>query len=127
MMSKRPNSTAMRRKCFDAHRRIHPVTDRVILVCHVCGLAFDPVKEPWEAEHVLPLNCGGTNDPDNLLPAHASCHAGKTSGEATVRAQVKRGADHHYGIKRSARPMVCGRRSPFKKRMDGSVVRRDQE
>ena len=100
-MSPRPNSTAMRRRCFVAHRYIHPTLQHFVMNCHICSQVIDPVKESdWVAEHVLPRNCGGSDDTDNVKPAHGSCSTGKTSKEASVRAQVKRGADRHYGIKR---------------------------
>lgn len=125
-MSPRGNSTKIRRQCFEAHRYRHPLTGRTVMDCHICGGVIDPAAgDTWEAEHVLPHNVGGTA----VAPAHAgknSCHAEKTAQEASVRAQVKRGAERHFGVKRSSRPMPFGRNSPLKRKLNGQIVQRDQ-
>lgn len=67
-------------------------------VCHLCGLAIKQ-GEPWEVEHKIALTCGGTDDDDNLAPAHVDCHAGKTRADKKAGAKLTRIAAAHVGIK----------------------------
>ena len=54
----RPNNT---RQTRERNKRILAASD----VCHICGEAgADAV------DHVIPLSRGGTDDPNNLRPAH---------------------------------------------------------
>jgi 5-methylcytosine-specific restriction endonuclease McrA len=93
-------------------------------ICCLCGEKIDGVKEMWD-EHFDPLWRTGDNSPDNRRPAHAKCARDKTSSEAAERAKGRDMAEYHFGAKRpKTKPMPCGRRSPFKKKMDGTVVRR---
>lgn len=93
-------------------------------VCHICGATIWP-GEPWEVEHVIPIAQGGEDGGDNLAPAHVDCHASKTAQDAANTARAKRLQARHLGAKAPSRAVVPGsKRSPWKKRLDGSVVRR---
>jgi len=64
------------------------------LPCHYCG------KEPaGTIDHVIPVSQGGTNHPDNLVPACAACNYSKGSRLASRRYKTKR-----RNIKRSDNP-----------------------
>lgn len=91
--------------------------------CHLCSRKIAE-GELWEAEHVQPLSMGGSDTPANMRPAHVDCHAGKTKAEAGPRAKADRNAKRAAGIKRPSR-MAGSRGSPYRKRMDGTVERRD--
>ena len=92
--------------------------------CCLCGEKIDGVHEMWD-EHINPLWLAGDNSAENRAPAHVRCAREKTAAEATQRAKGRDVAERHFGAKQAkTRPMPCGRRSPFKKRMDGSVVKR---
>lgn len=108
----RRNSTRDRRECLAAHE--------ADFRCHLCGGRIDPVRDRWEAEHVVPLALGGTS----VLPAHAKCHAAKTADDVGRIAKAKRGGESHKGVRVSARPMPGSRASGWKRRMDGTVERR---
>lgn len=43
--------------------------------CWLCGQAGADTLD-----HVLPLSCGGTNDPANLRPAHKACNVRRSNG-----------------------------------------------
>lgn len=92
-------------------------------ICCVCGCKIDGVKEAWD-EHVNPLWLNGDNSAPNRAPAHAKCARSKTSEEAEVRAKIRNTAEKHFGAKTSSQPMPCGRKSRFKKKMNGQVVER---
>jgi 5-methylcytosine-specific restriction endonuclease McrA len=94
-------------------------------VCHICGGRISG-GQAWEVEHVIPLALGGLDKPQNMRPAHPICHREKTSVDAGDTARAKRREAKHIGAKApSRRPMPGSRASRFKKRMDGTVVRRE--
>jgi 5-methylcytosine-specific restriction endonuclease McrA len=113
MTDKRPSSAKARRECFDANKRSQD--GKYVLDCHICGGTIDPVREPWEAEHVIPHAFGG----EALKPAHYKCHKVKTSTvDVPAIAKSKRASDKHLGIKRK------GWGGKWKKKMSGEVVER---
>jgi 5-methylcytosine-specific restriction protein A len=111
-----------------------PLTNRQMIhmfiyakgVCELCGQKIDGIRDMWD-EHMTPLWVGGSNEEWNRKPVHRRCGQAKTSKEATQRARIRSFAEFHYGAKRSRTPMPGGKRSAWKKKMDGSVVRRDEE
>ena len=51
--------------------------------CHICGDTIDyelPYLDPGEfvVDHVIPLNRGGTDTPDNTAAAHRACNRAKS-------------------------------------------------
>lgn len=77
----------------------------------------------WD-EHLVPLADGGSNDLSNRDIAHRKCAQLKTQREAVSRGKLRRAAEKHLGAKTSNNPMPGSRRSQWKRKMDGSVVRR---
>lgn len=116
-----------------------PLTDKQRLqmflahngICCICGNKIDGVRERWIDEHELALWLGSQGDYERLNalknrgPAHERCAKAKTAKEATQRARGRKFAENHFGAKRSKRPMPCGKRSRWKKKMNGDVVLRD--
>lgn len=96
--------------------------------CHICGGKIHGATERWEISHEIPLELGGADDDENRKLAHYKCHRTQTAQVDIPRiAKAKRTHVKHIGAKRSSRPMVGSRRSPWKRKLDGTVVRRDQE
>ena len=93
--------------------------------CVCCGRHIGPALPP-RFDHIVPLKDGGENREGNLQVLCVQCHALKTKGEAKDRAMVHRKISAHYGIKQSKNPMPGSKASPWKRRMDGTVVRRDK-
>jgi 5-methylcytosine-specific restriction protein A len=91
-------------------------------ICHLCSRKIAP-GEIWEIEHRKPLALGGTNDADNLSPAHVDCHAGKTRGEIKIIRKADRQMKAHAGV-RKKQPFPGGRGSRWKKTLDGRTVER---
>lgn len=126
MSDRRPSSTKLRRQCFDNHKYTDAL-GRIRMDCHLCNLPIDPVRDEWEAEHVLRRALGGELVPDidgegNVQPAHVDCHNRKTKVDVRENAKGKRMSDRHFGIKRSR---GFGN-SRFRKKVSGEVVRRDE-
>ena len=51
-------------------------------VCHLCGEVIDmrlkwPNRWSLTMDHVLPISRGGSNDLENIRPAHGSCNSAK--------------------------------------------------
>ena len=93
-------------------------------ICHLCGGKIT-VGQAWEIEHVIPLAQGGSDEPDNMRPAHARCHKAKTADDLGNIARAKRREAKHIGAKApSRRPLPFGKRSPWKMKLDGRIVPR---
>lgn len=94
--------------------------------CHLCGDKIDGTRDRWEVEHIIPLAMGGDEDrgSPNLQPAHVSCHAAKTLLDVTAIAKAKRLEARHSGALRKRSVIPGSKGSAFKKRIDGTVVRR---
>ena len=93
--------------------------------CHICGQKIHP-QEKWDIEHIIPLALGGADSGDNLDLAHQSCHRDKTKADVGRLAKAKRQAAYHSGKKLSKTPLPCGKSSKWKRKLDGSLVRRDE-
>lgn len=95
-------------------------------VCHLCRMKVVP-GEDWDVSHEIPLETGGKDDDTNWLVAHRKCHRTHTNKvDIPLIAKVKRIHQKHIGAKRPKSQMPGGRNSMWKKKMDGSVVRRNE-
>ena len=77
-----------------------------------------------EYHHDTECAFGGTATLDNCVVLCTGCHADITGERAAVIAKSNRVRAKHLGIRRSRSSFATNRDGPFKKRMDGSVVRR---
>jgi 5-methylcytosine-specific restriction endonuclease McrA len=94
-------------------------------MCHLCSMKVVP-GEDWDVSHDIPLEAGGKDDATNWFVAHRKCHRVHTSTvDAPLIAKVKRIHQKHVGAKTSRSPMPLGRGSKFKRKMDGTIVRRE--
>jgi 5-methylcytosine-specific restriction endonuclease McrA len=78
-------------------------------------------------EHVIALEMGGTDTDDNIRLTCKGCATEKTKKDHSQAAHAKRRKASVLGMKQSKTPLPFGRGSKFKKKMDGTVVRRDEE
>lgn len=97
-------------------------------ICCVCGLKIDGARDAWD-EHVNPLWLSGDNAAPNRAPAHKKCAKEKTAKEATVRSKIRSVAEKHFGSrpKPKGRSIAGSKASGWKRKMDGTTVRRDDE
>lgn len=95
-------------------------------MCHLCNLKVVP-GEDWDVSHDIPLEAGGKDDESNWFVAHRKCHRVHTSTvDMPLIAKVKRIHQRHIGAKQSRSPLPGGRNSKWKKKMDGTVVKRGE-
>ena len=118
------NTRYVRRPTFSTSFRLSLFLKRKG-ICSDCNRKIEAGKA-WDIDHILPLAMGGTNAPENLQILCRPCHRSKTShSDIPCIAKTKRLKARHLGARApSTRPIPGSRRSPWKRKMDGSVVRR---
>jgi len=94
--------------------------------CEACYQKIEAGKA-WDIDHILPLALGGTNAPGNLQILCKSCHHEKTTQSDVPRiAKTKRLKARHLGARApSTRPIPGSHHSPWKRKMDGTIVSRN--
>lgn len=122
----------------DKRKTMTPARKARILLAHDgkcwrCDEEF-ATGDKVEFDHKQALARGGSDDDENIGPCHVHCHALKTFGGASKLgadifeiAKTKRLAKKHAAPKQAKhswpkRPMGGG---AYKKKLDGTVVRRD--
>lgn len=115
-MKRVKKTTKQRIEIFERHNGI----------CHMCNLRVHAGQD-WDISHEIPLEAGGKDDVTNWYVAHRKCHREHTAKvDMPLIAKVKRVRAKHLGVIKSKSPMPFGRGSKLKKKMDGTVVRRDE-
>jgi 5-methylcytosine-specific restriction endonuclease McrA len=92
--------------------------------CMVCATKLRPGN--FIFEHVRPLGLGGEDTNDNIRLTCKGCASEKTKADMASINKAKRQKAAHLGLKKSKSPMPFGKGSKFKKKMDGTVVRREE-
>jgi len=92
-------------------------------ICCICKQKIDGTRDRWIDEHIIPLALGGSNDLANRGPAHEACARDKTKDDLRSIAKAKRAKQRHLGIRKPSR-MPGSRNSPFKLKLDGTVIDR---
>lgn len=114
--------TTARRK-LTPHRRLQ-VWEKTGGTCVLCERKINGAREQWIAEHIRALELGGEDDLSNMGPAHKTCARDKTRGDHRRAAHAKRQKIRHIGAEASARPLPCGRNSPWKRTLSGRILPR---
>jgi len=95
-------------------------------VCAECGCKTGGANG-LEWDHIIPLAMGGGDTIENLQPLCRMCHRAKTVKDVGHIAKARRMTQRRMGVSRQSRsPLPCGRRSRWKKKLNGEVVRRDE-
>lgn len=93
-------------------------------VCHLSGRTIRP-GDAWDCDHVVALINGGQHRERNLAPALRIKHREKTAQDVAEKSKVYRKQAAHLGVKlRKGRPMPGSKASGFKRKMNGTVERR---
>lgn len=94
--------------------------------CHRCGRKLRS-GDKWTDEHVIALQNAGTNVWDNRDITCDWCFKPKNAEDAKKAAKGRRVAVQTYVPRRerlSKKPMPCGKNSPWKMKMDRTIVPR---
>lgn len=93
-------------------------------VCQICTTKI--VAKRWICDHKVALINGGENRENNLQPIHEACDKTKTAQDVSLKSKVYHKKAKHLGIKlRKSKPFPGARNSKWKRRMDGTIMRRD--
>jgi 5-methylcytosine-specific restriction endonuclease McrA len=111
------------RKRLSAHRRLQ-IWEWARGICVLCQQPIEAARERWIIEHIRALELGGDDTPENMGPAHATCAQVKTRDDHRRAAKAKRQKIKYIGAERPRHPLPCGKRSPWKRKLDGTVVPR---
>ena len=94
--------------------------------CQACQIRLQP-GQTWDLDHIIPIALGGADETQNLQVLCIPCHKDKTNKRdipaiaKSVRLEAK-----HLGAKSPSRhPMPFGRQSIWKKKLDGTIVKRN--
>ncbi len=83
--------------------------------------------EAWDCDHVVALCNGGENRERNLHPLLLAHHLTKSAVDVAEKSHIAARKAKHLGLRRSSKPLPCGRLSGTSKTMlRGVVPRRTQ-
>lgn len=93
--------------------------------CHACGRQIPQRGERWTCEHLVAIINGGANRESNLGVTCCNCLPAKNAADAAQKSLVARKRKKDRGIRaKQWRPMLGTVASGWKRRMDGTTVRR---
>lgn len=91
-------------------------------ICYLSDTVIRP-GDDWDLEHILAICNGGENREANMAPALVAPHKVKTKADRHIKAKNDRVRKKHIGLKKPS-SFQGSRDSIWKKKIDGSVVRR---
>lgn len=91
--------------------------------CHKCGRKIK-AADKWTCEHVIAIENGGANRESNLDLTCSWCLPDKNAADAAIKKRLTKIMYRDRGIRSTSRPMPGSRDSQWKKKMDGTTVRR---
>lgn len=94
-------------------------------MCHRCQRKI-PAGDAWIIEHLVALINSGRNEETNLCLTCSNCKPIKDAEDVKLKAKVARVKAKHLGIRQSKVELPFGRNSKFKRKLDGSIVRRGE-
>jgi hypothetical protein len=101
------------------------VWERFNRCCAICTRAIRE-GDKWICDHVLAIINGGENREANLQPLCVWCAGEKFKRDLDLKSDVYAVIKSHYAPDERSRwpPIPGSKRSRYRKRMDGTVVRR---
>jgi 5-methylcytosine-specific restriction protein A len=90
--------------------------------CEKCGIRLQPGRIAYD--HDNPDGLTGSNDLCNCAVLCTPCHREKTRVDLGTIAKAKRRHARDIGARTSRQPLPGGKRSKWKKKLDGTVVLR---
>ncbi len=93
--------------------------------CEECGKKLFP-GDRVEYDHIITCEQGGDNSLENCAVLCRDCHVMKTAIDAGRTAKTRSVRAKHTGAHQSKHVIPGSRRSGWKIKLDGTVVRRDR-
>ena len=90
--------------------------------CQNCGIQLRSTNV--EFHHDKECTFGGDARLENCVPLCKNCHSAITKRQAAVIAKSNRTRSKHLGLKPRRSSFATNRDSPWKRKMDGTIVRR---
>jgi 5-methylcytosine-specific restriction enzyme A len=91
--------------------------------CEKCSAYLSPGN--LEYHHEKECTFGGSNDSSNCIVVCKACHRLITGQRAAVIAKSNRQRAKAIGARTNSHPLPFGKKSQWKKKIDGTIVRRD--
>lgn len=93
----------------------------------VCALTGQKIRagDEWDIDHEIALANGGEHREANLRPVLRAAHRRKTAADSAQKAKDARVRKKHLGIAKPRSPLPGGRASKWKRKVDGTIERRD--
>lgn len=110
-----PAPPRVRLRVFEAHGG----------VCAESGRKIQP-GEAWDLDHRIALANGGENRESNLQPVLKDTHRKKTALDVKAKAKSARVRKKHTGIWQAKSKLPGSRDSEWKRKIDGTWVKRTQ-
>lgn len=92
--------------------------------CHRCNRKISS-GEKWTLEHLTALINGGENREQNLSVTCDWCVSAKNAEDVAEKSQTYKKKLSQHGIKKSKSPVPGSRGTKWRRKMDGTVERRD--
>lgn len=93
-----------------------------------CGVKLGLAGERIEFDHTQALILGGANAETNLRALRSPCHKPKTRADVAQKSIEARKRAKHLGLRPASKATIPGSKaSPWKRKINGGLVRRDQE
>lgn len=100
------------------------VYDRHGGICHISGRKIR-AGEAWDLDHIVSLINGGEHRERNLAPALKAPHKEKTKEDVAEKSRVYHKKAKNLGISlKKKSPMPGSKASGWKRKFDGTVVKR---
>lgn len=77
-----------------------------------------------EFDHIVPAALGGSADISNCCACCRAHHRAKTKKDVATISKANRTRAAHWGAKTATRPLPGSKRSPWKRKLNGQVVKR---
>lgn len=98
------------------------IFDRYSGICRLSGRTIR-AGDAWQCDHIVALINGGQHRESNLVPVLIDPHRTKSKEDVAEKSRVAKRRKSFLGIKKPSR-FPGSRNSPFKRKLDGTVVRR---
>lgn len=109
------------RKNLSTRRKL-AIWEREKGLCMICSARLMAGK--FIFEHVRALELGGEDSDENIRLTCIPCATAKTKVDHSTAAKAKRAKASTLGLKKSKAPMPFGKQSKWKRKMDGTIVKR---